>query len=44
LKRGLRLGLEPDDLTVFLPAQGQPLNRDHMTSTVKERIDAAKTR
>jgi integrase/recombinase XerD len=37
-----RLALEPDDLTVFLTAQGEPFNRDHMTSTVKERIDAAK--
>jgi integrase/recombinase XerD len=37
-----KLAIEPDDMTVFLTAQGEPFNRDHMTSTVKERIDAAK--
>jgi integrase/recombinase XerD len=37
-----QLALEPDDMTVFLTAQGEPFSRDHMTSTVKARIDAAK--
>jgi integrase/recombinase XerD len=31
-----------NDMTVFLTAQGEPFNRDHMTSNVKARIDAAK--
>jgi len=29
-------------MTVFLTAQGEPFSRDHMSSTVKARIDAAK--
>ena len=37
-----QLAIEPDDMTVFLTAQGEPFSRDHMTYTVKERIDAAK--
>jgi integrase/recombinase XerD len=37
-----QLALEPDDMTVFLTAQGEPFSRDHMTSNVKARIDAAK--
>jgi integrase/recombinase XerD len=36
------LALEPDDMTVFLTAQGEPFSPDHMTSNVKARIDAAK--
>ena len=37
-----QLALEPDDMTLFLTAQGEPFSRDHMTSNVKARIDAAK--
>jgi len=37
-----QLAAEPDDMTVFLTAQGEPFSRDHMTSNVKARIDAAK--
>jgi integrase/recombinase XerD len=37
-----QLAAEPDDMTVFLTAQGEPFSRDHMSSTVKTRIDAAK--
>jgi integrase/recombinase XerD len=37
-----QLALEPDDMTVFLTASGEPFSRDHMTSNVKARIDAAK--
>jgi integrase/recombinase XerD len=37
-----QLAIEPDDMTVFLTSQGEPFSRDHMSSTVKERIDAAK--
>ncbi len=33
---------EPDDMTVFLTSSGEPFSRDHMTSNVKARIDAAK--
>jgi integrase/recombinase XerD len=33
---------EPDDMAVFLTAQGEPFSRDHLTATVKERIDAAR--
>jgi integrase/recombinase XerD len=29
-------------MTVFLTAQGEPFSRDHLSFTVKERIDAAK--
>ena len=29
-------------MTVFLTAQGEPFSRDHLTWTVKDRIDAAK--
>jgi integrase/recombinase XerD len=36
------LAIEPDDMTVFLTVQGEPFSRDHMTWTVKDRIDAAK--
>jgi len=36
------LACEPDDMSVFLTANGEPFSRDHMTSTVKARIDAAK--
>ena len=37
-----QLALEPDDMTVFLTSSGEPFSRDHMTSNVKARIDAAK--
>lgn len=37
-----QLAIEPDDMTVFLTAQGEPFSRDHLTFVVKERIDAAK--
>jgi integrase/recombinase XerD len=37
-----QLAIEPDDMTVFLTAQGEPFSRDHMTSNMKARIDAAK--
>jgi integrase/recombinase XerD len=36
-----QLAVEPDDMTVFLTAQGEPFSRDHLTATVKDRIDAA---
>jgi integrase/recombinase XerD len=36
------LAVEPDDMTVFLTAQGEPFSRDHLSFVVKERIDAAK--
>jgi integrase/recombinase XerD len=32
----------PDDMSVFLTAQGEPFSRDHLTFVVKERIDAAR--
>jgi integrase/recombinase XerD len=32
---------EPDDFTVFLTSQGEPFSRDHLSFTVKKRIDAA---
>lgn len=38
-----KLAIEPDDMTVFLTAQGEPFNRDHLTWTVRERIVAANT-
>jgi integrase/recombinase XerD len=37
-----QLAVEPDDMTVFLTTQGEPFSRDHLSFTVKERIDAAK--
>ena len=37
-----QLAIEPDDMTVFLTAQGEPFHRDHLTWTVKDRVDAAK--
>jgi integrase/recombinase XerD len=36
-----QLAIEPDDMTVFLTAQGEPFSRDHMSFTVKGRVDAA---
>jgi len=36
-----QLASEPDDMTVFLTAQGEPFSRDHLSFAVKERIDAA---
>ena len=38
-----QLAIEPDDMTVFLTAQGEPFSRDHLTAVVKGRIDAANT-
>jgi integrase/recombinase XerD len=38
-----QLALEPDDLTVFLTADGEPFSRDHLTWTVRVHIVAAKT-
>jgi integrase/recombinase XerD len=32
---------EPDDMTVFLTAQGEPISRDHLTWTVRTHIVAA---
>lgn len=37
-----QLAAEPDDMTVFLTAQGEPFNCDHMTGTMKARVDAAR--
>jgi len=37
-----QLAIEPDDMTVFVTAQGEPFSRDHLSFAVKERIDAAK--
>ncbi len=37
-----QLAIEPDDMAVFLTAQGEPFSRDHLSFTVKEWIDAAK--
>jgi integrase/recombinase XerD len=37
-----QLAVEPDDMTVFLTAQGEPFSRDHLSFAVKERVDAAK--
>ncbi len=37
-----QLAIEPDDLTVFLTAQGEPFSRDHLTWTVRVHIVAAK--
>lgn len=38
-----QLAIEPDDLTVFLTAEGEPFSRDHLTWTVRQHIVAAKT-
>ena len=38
-----QLALEPDDLTVFLTAEGEPFSRDHLTYTGREHIVATKT-
>ena len=37
-----QLALEPDDWTVFLTAEGEPISRDHLTGTVRQHIEAAK--
>jgi integrase/recombinase XerD len=37
-----QIALEPDDLTVFLTAQGEPFSRDHLTWTIRQHIAAAK--
>jgi integrase/recombinase XerD len=34
--------VDPDNMTVFLTAQGERFSRDHMSYTVKRRINAAK--
>jgi integrase/recombinase XerD len=36
-----QLAIEPDDMTVFLTAQGEPFSRDHLTWTVRQHIVAA---
>ena len=36
-----QLAIEPDDLTVFLTAEGEPFSRDHLTFAVRQRIAAA---
>ena len=36
-----QLAAQPDDMTVFLTAQGEPFSRDHLSFAVKERVDAA---
>jgi integrase/recombinase XerD len=38
-----QLAIEPDDLTVFLTAQGEPFSRDHLTFAVRTHIVNAKT-
>ena len=38
-----QFAIEPDDMTVFLTAQGEPFSRDHLTAVVKGRIAAANT-
>ncbi len=37
-----QLALEPDDWTVFLTAEGEPISRDHLTGIVRQHIEAAK--
>jgi integrase/recombinase XerD len=37
-----QLAIEPDDLTVFLTAEGEPFSRDHLTFVVREHIVNAK--
>jgi integrase/recombinase XerD len=37
-----QLAIEPDDMTVFVTAQGEPFSRGHLSFAVRERIDAAK--
>jgi len=37
-----QLAIEPDDMTVFVTAQGEPFSRGHLSYAVRERIDAAK--
>jgi integrase/recombinase XerD len=37
-----QLALEPDDLTVFLTAEGEPFSRDHLTFAVRHHVVAAK--
>jgi integrase/recombinase XerD len=37
-----QIALDPDDLTVFLTAQGEPFSRDHLTWTIRQHIAAAK--
>lgn len=36
------IAIEPDDMTVFLTAQGEPFSRDHLTWTVRTHIVNAK--
>jgi integrase/recombinase XerD len=37
-----QLAVEPDDMTVFLTVRGEPFERSHLGTIVKERVDAAK--
>ena len=37
-----QLAMEPDDMTVFLTAQGEPFSPCHLSYVIRERIDAAK--
>jgi integrase/recombinase XerD len=37
-----QIALDPDDLTVFLTAQGEPFSRDHLTWTIRTHIVGAK--
>ena len=37
------LAIEPDDLSVFLTAEGEPFSRDHLTAEVRRHIVAANT-
>lgn len=37
-----QIAIEPDDLTLFLTAQGEPFSRDHLTWTVRTHIVNAK--
>jgi integrase/recombinase XerD len=37
-----QIALTPDDLTVFLTAQGEPFSRDHLTFVVRQHIVNAK--
>jgi len=38
----LPANVDPDNMTVFLTAQGETFSRDHMSYTIKQRINAAK--
>lgn len=38
-----QLAIEPDDLSVFLTAEGEPFSRDHLTAEVRRHIVGANT-